>query len=57
MGMVELPNSVIIELGLRINKNSTNMRTKVLTEAKLVEQIDRNNCGDFDGLVRSSDFV
>ena len=37
MGMVELPEGAIVELELSINKKPTNMQSKVLMEAKLVE--------------------
>ena len=40
-GMVELPKGMIIELELRIDKKPTNMQTKVLIEAELVEQVDK----------------
>ena len=62
MGVVELPEGVIVELELSIDKKPTNMRSKALMEAELVEQIDKyvyssHGRGDFGGLVRSSDFV
>ena len=62
MGVVELPEGAIIELELSINKKPMNMRSKVLMEAKLVELINKylyssHGCGDFGGLVRSSNFV
>ena len=41
MGMVELPKDAIVELELSIDKNPTNMQTKELIEAELVEQIDK----------------
>ena len=63
MGVVELPEGAIIELKLRIDRNPTNMRWKVLLEAKLVQKIDKNlhsshRCGDFGDLhvVRVRDF-
>ena len=62
MGVVELPEGAIVELELSINKKPTNMRSKVLMEAELVEQINKylyssHGCDDFGGLVQSSDFV
>ena len=43
MGLVELPEGVIVELKLRINRKPTNMRLKVLLEAELhvVQKIDK----------------
>ena len=41
MSVVELPKGTIIELELRIDKKPTNMRTKVLIEAELFEQVDK----------------
>ena len=61
MGVVKLLEGAIIELKLRIDRNPTNMRWKVLLEAKLVQKIDKNlhsshRCGDFGDLVRVRDF-
>ena len=41
VGMVELPEGAIVELELSIDKKPTNMLSKVLVEAKLVEQINK----------------
>ena len=62
MGMVDLPKGAIVMLKLSINKKPMNMHSKLLTEAKLVKQIDKylyssHKHGDFGGLVRSSDIV
>ena len=57
MGMVELPKDATIKLELSIDKEPM-----VLIEAELVEQIEKylyssHKRGDFDSLIRSSDFV
>ena len=41
MGVVELSEGEIVELKLRIDRKPTNMRSKVLLEAKLVQKIDK----------------
>ena len=40
INVVKLPKGAILELELSIDKNPTNMRTKVLIEVELVKQID-----------------
>ena len=62
MGVVELLEGAIVELELSINKKPMNMRSKMLKEAELVEQITKylyssHGRGDLGGLVRSSNFV
>ena len=61
-GVVELPEGVIIELELGIDRKPTNMRLKMLIETKLAEQSDKylyssHKRDNFGGLVRSSDFA
>ena len=61
MGMVELPGGAIVELKLRIDRKPTNMRSKVLLEAELVQKIDKylhssHRYGDFGDLVQASNF-
>ena len=62
LGVVELPEGAIVELELSIDRNPTNMRSKMLIEAELAEQIDKYSYScykddNFGGLVRSSDFA
>ena len=62
MGVIKLPEGAIVEVELSIDKKSTNMQSKVLMEAELVEQINKyvysnHGRGDFGSLVQSSDFV
>ena len=56
MGVVELLEGAIVELELSINKRPTNMRSKMLEEAELVEQINKylyssHGHGNLGGLV------
>lgn len=56
MGVVKMLEGAIIELELSINKKPTNMRSKMLKEAELVEQINKylynsHGRGDLGGLV------
>ena len=41
MGVVELPEGVIVELKLTIDRKPTNMQSKVLLEAELVQKINK----------------
>ena len=41
MGVVELPEGVIVELKLTIDRKPTNTQSKVLLEAELVQKIDK----------------
>ena len=61
-GRGRVAERAIVELELGIDRKPTNMRSKMLTEAELVEHIDkylqsRHKCDDFGGLVQSSDFA
>ena len=41
MGMVELPENVIVQLELSIDKKPMNMQSEVLVEAELVKKINK----------------
>ena len=61
VGLVELPEGAIVELKFRIDRKPTNMQSKVLLEAKLVQKINKylhsgHRYGDLSDLVRVSDF-
>ena len=60
--VVKLPEGVIVELELGIDRNLTNMRLKMLTEAKPAEQINKylyssHRRDNYGSLVRSSDLA
>ena len=62
LGVVELPEGAIVELELGIDRKPANMRSTMLIEAELVEQIDKylyssHKRDNFGGLVQSSDFA
>ena len=59
-GRGRVAERAIVELVLGIDRKPTNMRSKMLTEAELVEHIDKylqshHKCDDFGGLIQSSD--
>ena len=60
LGVVGFSEGVIVELELGIDKKSTNMRLKILTEAELAEEINKylhssHQRDNFGGLVRLSE--